>query len=421
MKTFSIYTLGCKVNFYESEFYRQSMIDAGFVEGLPKEPTDIVIINTCTVTNAASFKSRQRIHQAKKLNPYAFVVVVGCYVQVAHETLKEKYDIDLLIGANHKKELVSLIQNKLSQADYQFPSGFESMKLKSFSHQKRAYVKIQDGCNQFCTYCIIPFARGRERSLPFDEVIEQVKQFKNHHEIVLTGIHTGRYGLDIGSTLSELIKAILKETSVERIRISSIEITEIDESLIELLKHEKRMAKHLHIPLQSAHDTLLKQMNRPYQLKEFESRLAHIKDEIKDIQISTDFIVGFPGETDDIFEEEVLSLKQMGLGFMHVFPYSERENTKAINYPNKVHGNVKKERVNRLTELSDKMAQIHLSQLIGQTVDVLFESYENGQLFGYTANYEPCVCKGEENLINQLHCCTVKAAENQRLVAELCL
>lgn len=419
MKTFSIYTLGCKVNVFESEFYRQSMIDAGFSEVLPKEPSDIVIINTCTVTNSASFKSRQRIHQAKRLNPYAFVVVVGCYVQIDHAKLKEKYDIDLLVGANHKKELVSLIQNKLKQEDYQYPSGFESMKLNAFSHQKRAYVKIQDGCNQFCTYCIIPFARGRERSLPFDEVIEQVKQFKDHHEIVLTGIHTGRYGVDIGHKLSELITAILKETKVERIRISSIEITEIDDDLIHLLKTEKRCAKHLHIPLQSAHNDLLKQMNRPYSLEEFKERCDFIKKEIPEMHISTDFIVGFPGENEEIFKQELNNLKELNLGFMHVFPYSERENTKAINLPNKVHGAIKKDRVNQLTLLSESFQDKHLSSLINQDVEVLFESFENDYLFGYTTNYEPCVCKGDKDLINKLVMCTVKSAQNQRLVAEL--
>ncbi len=419
MKTFSIYTLGCKVNAYESEFYRQSMIEAGFSEVLPKEPSDIVIINTCTVTNSASFKSRQRIHQAKRLNPNAFVVVVGCYVQVAHETLKEKYEIDLLVGASHKKELVHLITEKIKHVDYQYPSGFEAMKLNAFSHQKRAYVKIQDGCNQFCSYCIIPFARGRERSLPFEEVIEQVKQFKDHHEIVLTGIHTGRYGLDINRSLTELIKTILSQTNVERIRISSIEITEIDDELIELMKTEKRMAKHLHIPLQSAHNDLLKSMNRPYTIEEFKDRCDYIKSEIPEMHISTDFIVGFPGESDEIFEEELETLKNLNLGFMHVFPYSERENTKAIHLKNKVHGTIKKQRVSQLVDLSETFQEQHLNSLINQSVEVLFESYENGYLFGYTANYEPCVCEGGEDLINQLHSCTVKSAQQLRLLGEL--
>lgn len=419
MKTFSIFTLGCKVNVFESEFYRQSMIEAGYLEVLPKEPSDIVIINTCTVTNSASFKSRQRIHQAKRLNPNAFVVVVGCYVQVAHETLKEKYDIDLLVGASHKKELVHLITEKIKSVDYQYPSGFESMKLNAFSHQKRAYVKIQDGCNQFCSYCIIPFARGRERSLPFDEVLDQVKQFKDHHEIVLTGIHTGRYGLDINHSLTELIQAILDETSIEQIRISSIEVTEIDDELIQLLKTEDRLAKHLHIPLQSAHDTLLKLMNRPYTFKEFKDRISFIRQEIPDIHISTDFIVGFPGETDEIFIEEIENLKSCGLGFMHVFPYSERENTKAINFKDKIHGSIKKERVNQLMALSDQFQSEHLKSIVGQSVQVLFESYEEGKLFGYTKNYEPFVCEGTSDLINQLHLCTVKSAQAQRLVGEI--
>ncbi len=419
MKTFSIYTLGCKVNVYESEFYRQSMIDQGFLEVLPKEPSDIVIINTCTVTNSASFKSRQKIHQAKRLNPNAFVVVVGCYVQVAHETLKEKYDIDLLVGASHKKELVHLITEKIKQVDYKYPSGFEAMKINAFSHQKRAYVKIQDGCNQFCSYCIIPFARGRERSLPFEEVIQQVKQFKDHHEIVLTGIHTGRYGLDINHSLSELIKTILSETKIERIRISSIEITEIDDELIYILKTEDRLAKHLHIPLQSAHNKLLKDMNRPYTIEQFKERCDFIKAEIPSIHLSTDFIVGFPGESDEIFEEELKTVENLNLGFLHVFPYSERENTKAIQLQDKVHGSIKKERVNRLVNLSEALQEKHLKTLINQEVQVLFESFENGYLFGYTKNYEPFVCEGSEDLINQCHLCTVNSVHQLRCGGEI--
>lgn len=419
MKTFSIVTLGCKVNVYESEYYRQSMLDAGYIEVLPKEESDIVIINTCTVTNSASFKSRQRINQAKRYNPHAFVVVVGCYVQVAHETLKAKYDIDLLVGSNHKKELVHLIQSKINQTSFQYPSEFESMKLTTFSHQKRAYVKIQDGCNQFCSYCIIPYARGKERSLSLNDVLEQVKLFENHHEIVLTGIHTGRYGIEFGTNLASLIKLILKQTQIEQIRISSIEITEIDHDLVQLLRDEKRMAKHLHIPMQSAHNEILKSMNRPYTLDQFKEKLAWIQSLVPNIHLSTDIIVGFPGESQAMFEESYATLKSIGFGFLHVFPYSERENTKAIEFKDKINGSIKKERVLKLLDLSEELQKQHLNQLIGTQVSVLFESYENGSVFGYTKNYEACECIGEIHLINEVRSCTVKAVQDQRLIAKI--
>lgn len=419
MTSFSIFTLGCKVNTFESEFYRQSMIDAGFSEVMPKEPSDIVIINTCTVTNTASFKSRQRIHQAKRLNPKAFVVVVGCYAQTAHAELKEKYDIDLIVGAKFKNELVKLILQKTQSVDYAYPTRFESMELQTYAHQKRAYVKIQDGCNQFCSYCIIPFARGRERSLAFDSVLQQVKAFNQHHEIVLTGIHTGRYGHDIGRSLVELIQAILKETTIERIRISSIEMTEIGDDLIELMRSEPRLARHLHIPLQSAHDELLKAMNRPYTLKDYASRLQHIRACLPDVHVSTDIIVGFPGETESHFESMVTHLEAMNFGFMHIFPYSMRKNTAAEKMTDTVNGELKKARVHRLQALNDRLQRAHLETLVGKELEVLIEDRENGYLFGYSKNYEPVRVQGEDSLINQLIRCTVKSAHLDYVSADI--
>ena len=418
MKTFLIHTLGCKVNAYESEYYRQQLLDAGYQEGLPKEKTDVVIINTCTVTNTASFKSRQKIAQAKRTNPDAFVVVVGCYVQTHHAFLKDKYDIDLLIGAKDKDRLVEMLEAKRDQVDYAYPRTFENLPIQSFKHQKKAYVKIQDGCNQFCTYCIIPFARGRERSMDMDKIIDQINALDQHQEITLTGIHTGRYGLDIGSNLVQLLKRILVETTIPRIRISSIEITEVSDEMIELLRDEPRLAKHLHIPIQAASDAVLKDMHRPYTLSEFSQRLQKIREHIPTILISTDLIVGFPTESKEAFETSLHALEMMKLSFMHVFPYSKREGTKASLYKEEWTNEVKKERVHQAQALSDLMHRKTMSNYVNQELEVLLEEVQEDMCFGYSAEYLPVLVNNGQDLLNQRVLCRVIDVKNDHLIAE---
>ena len=418
MKTFLIHTLGCKVNAYESEYYRQQLLDAGYQEGLPKEKTDVVIINTCTVTNTASFKSRQKIAQAKRTNPDAFVVVVGCYVQTHHAFLKDKYDIDLLIGAKDKDRLIEMLEAKRDQVDYTYPRTFENLPIQSFKHQKKAYVKIQDGCNQFCTYCIIPFARGRERSMDMDKIIDQINALDQHQEITLTGIHTGRYGLDIGSNLVQLLKRILVETTIPRIRISSIEITEVSDEMIELLRDESRLAKHLHIPIQAASDAVLKDMHRPYTLSEFNQRLQKIREHIPTILISTDLIVGFPTESKEAFETSLHALEMMKLSFMHVFPYSKREGTKASLYKEEWTNEVKKERVHQAQALSDLMHRKTMTNYVNQELEVLLEEVQEDMCFGYSAEYLPVLVKNGQDLLNQRVLCRVIDVKNDHLIAE---
>lgn len=418
MKTFLIHTLGCKVNAYESEYYRQQLLDAGYQEGLPKEKTDVVIINTCTVTNTASFKSRQKIAQAKRTNPDAFVVVVGCYVQTHHAFLKDKYDIDLLIGAKDKDRLVEMLEAKRDQVDYTYPRTFENLPIQSFKHQKKAYVKIQDGCNQFCTYCIIPFARGRERSMDMDKIIDQINALDQHQEITLTGIHTGRYGLDIGANLVQLLKRILVETTIPRIRISSIEITEVSDEIIELLRDEPRLAKHLHIPIQAASDAVLKDMHRPYTLSEFNQRLQKIREHVPTILISTDLIVGFPTESKEAFETSLHALEMMKLSFMHVFPYSKREGTKASLYKEEWTNEVKKERVHQAQALSDLMHRKTMVNYVNQELEVLLEEVQEDMCFGYSAEYLPVLVKNGQDLLNQRVLCRVIDVKNDHLIAE---
>lgn len=418
MKTFQIQTLGCKVNTYESEYYRQTLLNAGYSESMPKEKTDIVIINTCTVTNTASFKSRQKITQAKKTNPEAYIVVVGCYVQTHHDFIKDKYQVDLLIGSKDKNRFLELIEQNRKPDQFDLPKSFEGLPIHSFKHQKKAYIKVQDGCNQFCTYCIIPFARGRERSLYHDDVIQQINTYTEHKEITLTGIHTGRYGNDINSSLYELLLRIQKETKIERIRISSIEITEISDEIIELIKHDSRFARHLHIPLQSANNQVLESMNRPYTIEYYMQRLNTIRKQIPDICISTDLIVGFPTETEEIFETSLENIKDCLFSFMHVFPFSKREMTKAALYENQFTNEVKKDRVHRAQRLSDLNNLVIMQTWKGKIIEVLCEEEQNNYIFGYSSQYLPVLVKGSTDLINQIIRCKVVDVKDEYLIAE---
>lgn len=418
MKTFQIQTLGCKVNAYESEFYRQTFLNAGYLEGLPKESTDIVVINTCTVTNTASFKSRQKIAQAKKTNPNAFIVVIGCYVQTHHDYLKEKYDIDLLIGTKDKNNFLQIIEKMQDHSKFELPKKFEILPVISFKHQKKAYIKVQDGCDQFCTYCIIPYARGRERSLSENEIINQIRHYDSHKEITLAGIHIGRYGKGLNTSLYNLLVNIVKNTSIERIRISSIEVTEISDEIIQLIKSEPRFARHLHIPIQAADDFVLSEMNRPYTVSEYIEKLNYIRNEIPDICISTDLIVGFPSETEEIFETSLKRLAECNFSFMHVFPYSKREFTKAATMQPQYSNEIKKDRVHRALRLSNLNNQIVLKSWIGKEINVLFEDFQNDYIFGYSSQYLPVLIKTTDNLINEIIRCKVIDVLDEYLIVE---
>jgi len=420
MKTFTIYTIGCKVNTFESESYRQELLDHGLLE-VGVYDADIVIINTCTVTNTASFKSRQRIHQVKRTNPNAYLVVVGCYAQTQSEMLLKKYSIDLLVGAKDKDKLVSMIlsQNK-TILDLSFPETFEELSVYAAQTQTRAYLKIQDGCNQYCSYCIIPFTRGAEHSLAENIVIKQVKTLQSHHkEIVLTGIHTGRYGLDQSSSLSTLIQRILNETSIERIRLSSIEINEVSDELIELIKNNQRLAHHLHISLQSADNGILSDMNRPYTFEQYLSRIEQIRATILNISISTDIIAGFPSETDEQFNHSFINIKKCHFSFLHVFPYSRREMTQAALLKNQVSDEVKKQRVAILTQYSKESILSVFSHLVNQTLRVLVENEVEKGYFGYSSEYYPVLIQTDKSLNHAIINCIVIGYNDERVIAVL--
>lgn len=408
---FTITTLGCKVNSYESNYYKEQLEKHGHQMVEVNSPCDVCIINTCTVTNTAAAKSRQKIHSLKKTHPNALIVVVGCYVQHADQQEREQLNVDLIIGANHKNELVMRIEELLKNhvrkdlvEDIRDFTSFEEMPIHVYESKHRAFLKIEDGCNQFCSYCAIPYARGRQRSLSKEKVIEIAQSLSNkgHYEIVLTGIHTGRYQ-DGDTTLAKLLKELLEKTD-ERVqyRISSIEITEVDDELIELMKQTTRICRHLHIPIQSGCNETLQRMNRPYTIEEFKQRLDHIRKEIPDISISTDVIVGFVQESEEEFETTYKNLQDCAFSFLHVFPYSKRNGTAASRMKGEVHGSIVKERVNKLLALSNKLRQNDMERFTD--LEVLIEKQDqDGVYHGYCQQYHPVKIYSDVPLATRIH------------------
>ena len=403
MKTFAICTLGCKVNTFESISISELLKSEGFKEVDFEENSDIYIIFTCAVTNTASSKSRKKINQAIRQNKDALICVVGCYVQLKPAELNDNEHIDILIGSSLKQNLPEYIKKALETKerintieDVRIKDvEFENLGVSYFDKQVRAYLKIQDGCNQFCSYCIIPYARGKERCMDYSNVVSMAKSIsENHKEIVLAGIHTGRYTSD-NVDLARLIQMILDECpNIERLRISSIEITEITDDLINIMKTNKRVAKHFHIPLQSGCNSVLKDMNRPYTTEYFFERINYIRNEINDVSISTDLIVGFPSETNEMFLETMDFLKRCELSFIHVFPFSSKEGTKASKTKSVVSALEKKQRVSEVGELSKKLYYSYKGKFIQKQLDVLIEKYEEGYSFGHSSEYIPVYIKG---------------------------
>lgn len=396
---FNVINLGCKVNAFEAESTARTLEKNGYAR-VEDESSDITIIFTCAVTNMAAQKSRKMIHRAKRNNPDSIIVVAGCYSQIDPDALQ---DVDILIGTKNKSKLFDYIEKfeknheRIVDIEKVDVLPFENMVVDHFDNQTRAYLKIQDGCNQFCTYCVIPYARGRERSMAKEDVLSSVKQLQEKHsEIVLSGIHTGRYGRDIHTTLADLLEELLKISPEDfRFRISSIEMTEIDDHLIRLMKEDHRIARHLHIPLQSGCDSVLKRMNRPYTTRDFLDRVEEIRRLIPGVSISTDLIVGFPGESEEEFEQTCSFLKECEFSFLHVFPYSMRSGTKAAEMKDQIDPKVKKARVNICTQISEELYDIYKQSFIDKEVVVLFEKDEEGYSFGHTSEYLPVKVQGE--------------------------
>jgi len=412
----AVYTLGCKVNIYESE-YVISLLKKNNYEIVDfSAKADIYIINTCTVTNESDRKDRKIINLARRNNKDAVIVVMGCYSQVTNNEI----DADIIIGNKDKSKIIEIIKeylnnrNKIKKIYDLNKVDFEEMYIDKFENHTRAFVKIQEGCNAFCSYCIIPYARGRLRSKDETETIKEITNLVNngYKEIVLTGIHTGRYGVEKNTSLEELLNKLVKIPNIFRIRLSSIEINEITDGIIELIKNNKIMAKHLHIPLQSGSNKILKLMNRKYDLEYFIKKIKLIRKEIPDISITTDLIVGFPDETEEDFQDTLKTLEQIKFTKIHTFPYSKREGTPAAAMPNQIPGNIKKERVHKVLEISDKYELEFYKNNLNKNYEVVTEVHKNGTCIGHTSNYIPVtINKKLDNEIVNIKINDVKSLE----------
>ena len=389
---FNIITLGCKVNSYESNFMKEALVKNGFSFCNLNEKCDILILNTCTVTDTSDKKSLKEVRRLKRENPNAILVVCGCSVQ-NDKTKYDDLDINILMGNINKSNIVSIIEKYLDDktpVEYVAKTRdlpFENMEVDISDHT-RAYIKIEDGCDNFCSYCIIPFVRGKKRSKDFSLVLREVQHLANngYKEIVLTGIDTGGYESN-GKDLTDLIHEMSKINGIERIRQSSIEITQINEKFINELKNNNKICDHIHIPLQSGSDSILKLMNRKYDLKYFFDKIDMIRSVRPDISITTDVIVGFPGETEEMFLETMETCKKINFSKIHAFPYSERKGTKASMMDGKVPESVKHERVKKLLELSDSLEKSYYDKFKGKNKDVLIEEVNEFGSKGHTSNY----------------------------------
>lgn len=407
--SFYIYTLGCKVNTYESSVMVNKLKKAGFKELNDNNNADIYIINTCTVTNTAGNKSLKMIRQAYRKNNKAIIIVVGCLSQVESDMVSKLPGVAIILGNKNKSKIDEYIKEyqikKTQIIDiYDLSKGdFECMKLDDVK-QTRAFVKIQDGCNNFCSYCIIPYTRGDVRSKNHDDVLEEINLLvaHGHKEIVLTGIHTGHYGSDLDNyDFADLLNEIVKVKNLERLRISSIEITELDEKVLNVINNSKVIVDHLHIPLQSGCDKTLLEMNRKYNIQYFKDKVNQIRKIRPNISITTDVIVGFPNETDEDFEITYNNIKEINFSKIHVFPYSVRKGTKAENMPNQIDEMTKKQRVKKLLELSKKLEINYMQKFIGKEILFIPEVYHDSYLIGHTGNYLLIKALGDEKLLNK--------------------
>lgn len=391
-KKVAFYTLGCKVNQYETNMMTNLFKEAGYDIVEYTDNADVYVINTCTVTNMSERKSRQILRRAKEINPNSILCVVGCYVQVAKEELENLPEIDILLGTNDRKNIVKYVeeyQNTRLEAVEDIMKKQEYLEWggTAYSAHERAEIKIQDGCDRFCTYCIIPYARGPVRSRKIEDIYNEIlKLAKNGvKEIVITGIHISSYGKDFkdGTTLIDVLEKVNSIDGIERIRLGSLEPLIITEEFVERLKKLDKICNHFHLSLQSGCDATLARMNRRYSAEDFKRIVNILRNNIKDVALTTDVIVGFPGETDEEFNQTVKFLSDVNFSKMHIFKYSPRRGTKAIDFPNQVDGNIKTQRSDILIQMSYKNEKEFAEKYIGKEIEALFENEE----MGHTTNY----------------------------------
>ena len=390
---FCIKTLGCKVNTYESELIHNLFIRKGYVYS--EEDADIYVVNTCTVTNMSDRKSRGVIHNIRRNHPNSILVVTGCFSQNAFNTGRlDEIDADIILGNKDKSKVVEYVEEFIKNKEKKLKFynmdevEFENMELDNMHSRARAFVKIEDGCENFCTYCIIPYVRGKVRSKKHEEVIKEVKSLvdKGYKEIVLTGIHTGHY-IDGEYNFENLLKDLIKIEGLIRLRISSIEINELTDGVLDIFSKSNILVPHLHIPLQSGSNKVLKEMNRKYDKEYFINRINYIRKIKENVSITTDVIVGFPGETEEEHKESMETIKEVGFTKVHTFPYSDRYGTIASTMPNKVDGNIKKRRVKELLTLSKELEVNFYKKFYNKKLEVLIEEEKDGFFYGHTPNF----------------------------------
>ena len=407
-RTVAFYTLGCKVNQYETNAMEQQFIQNNYKIVDNTEKADIYVINTCTVTNMADRKSRQMLRRVKEINQSAVIVVCGCYAQVAKTELEQIPEVDIILGINEKNKIVQIVEEYLASknniievADVSKQKEFLDFGDVTYTEKNRAVIKVQDGCNMFCSYCLIPYARGRIRSRKIENVVSEIEKIAKQgiKEVVITGIHVASYGKDFENEnirLINLLEEINKIEGIERIRLSSLEPTIVDEEFAQRLSKLEKICDHFHLSLQSGCDATLKRMNRKYTTARYKEATEILRKFYPNANFTTDVIVGFPGETDEEFNQTYKFLKEIEFYKMHIFKYSPRKGTVAEKLPNQVDGNIKEERSKKLIELSNNMQNEKNSQYIGKTVKVLFEEYENGYYKGHTTNYMVVKVKEKE-------------------------
>jgi threonylcarbamoyladenosine tRNA methylthiotransferase MtaB len=391
-------TLGCKVNQFETETIEGLFLERHYEIVGFHEIADVYVINTCSVTHLGEKKSRQYIRRAKRFNPMAVVAVTGCYAQIAADEVAAIEGVDVVVGTQNRQGIVDLVEAAVREqkkinvvTNIMEAKEFEEIPLLAMPGRQRAFLKIQEGCTNFCTYCIIPYTRGPLRSRPLAGILNEMNKFvaAGFKEVVLTGIHLGAYGRDLSDhlTLADVVKTITEVEGIMRIRLGSLESIEVTGEMIHLLKTHPKLCRHLHLPLQSGCNHILKGMNRPYTTAEYRHLIENIVSEVPDIAISTDLIVGFPGETEELFHETVEFVREMKFSKMHIFPYSRREGTPAATFSDQVPEEVKKERAHVMQELASDLAAQYAARFIGKVLPVLFETYDKGYSEGHTENY----------------------------------
>ena len=429
MKKAAFYTLGCKVNQYETEAMAELFADSGYEIKEFTEVADVYVINTCSVTNMGDRKSRQIIRRAKKLNPNAVIAVTGCYAQTAPDEVLAIEGVNLVLGTKDRKNIVTLVEELNTESNINHVSDimsnheFEELQIKQYSNRTRAFIKIQEGCNQFCSYCIIPYARGPVRSRAKDDVVREIKELAHNgfKEIILVGIHVASYGVDLGdTTLESLIMDVDKIDGVERIRLSSIEPMTLNQEFIDSIKDSKKLCHHFHISLQSGCDETLKRMNRKYTTAQFKGIVYGLREAFDDVAITTDIMVGFPDESDEEFNKTVEFVRNIKFADAHVFQYSQRRGTPAAKRPHQISPDVKEKRSKIIVAETQKTRDEFINRFIGKTMRVLFEQPAKDGLFeGKTDNYITVHAPSDIDLNDQFRNVLLERNENGIVIGKI--